>query len=85
MSFLVDRKITLGELLLAANKLRTSECISAEFVGTYEGEGIPEDKRSVTIRLEYRAEDRTLRDEEVDEIHRPLVETLKKRFAAEVR
>ncbi len=85
VSFLVDRKITVGELLLALNKLRTSKCIGAEFVGTYEGEGIPEDKRSVTIRLEYRAEDRTLRDEEVDEIHWPLVETLKKRFAAEVR
>ena len=85
VSFLVDRKITVGELLRAANKLRTSKCIGAEFVGTYEGEGIPEDKRSVTIRLEYRAEDRTLRDEEVDEIHWPLVETLKKRFAAEVR
>ena len=85
VSFLVDGKITVGELLLAANKLRTGECIGAEFVGTYEGEGIPEDKRSVTIRLEYRAEDRTLRDEEVDEIHWPLVETLKKKFAAEVR
>ena len=55
------------------------------FVGTYEGEGIADSKRSVTLRLEYRAEDHTLRDEEVDALHWPIVEALKQTFAAEVR
>ena len=55
-----------------------------EFVGVYEGEGIPEGKRSITLRFEYRA-DRTLRDEEVDEMHWPVVEALKRQFNAEVR
>jgi phenylalanyl-tRNA synthetase beta chain len=59
--------------------------VKTEFVGTYEGEGIPDDKRSVTLRIEYRANDRTLRDEDVDEIHRPVVETLMQRFNAEIR
>src|SRR5204862_7034946 len=61
------------------------DCAGAKFVGTYEGEGIAEGKRSVTVRFEYRAPDRTLRDEEVDELHWPLVEALKKKFGAEVR
>jgi phenylalanyl-tRNA synthetase beta subunit len=39
----------------------------------------------VTVRFEYRRPDRTLRDEEVDELHWPLVEALKKKFGAEVR
>ena len=56
-----------------------------QFVGAYEGEGIPDDKRSVTLRFEYRADDRTLRDEEVDDAHLPLVQTLREKFAAEVR
>jgi len=57
----------------------------AQLVGTYEGEGIAEDKRSMTIRFEYRAAERTLRDDEVDAIHWPLVESLKEKFKAEVR
>jgi phenylalanyl-tRNA synthetase beta chain len=85
VSLLLDRKVTVAELLRAAADHSSESCAGAKFVGTYEGEGIAEGKRSVTVRFEYRAPDRTLRDEEVDELHWPLVEALKKKFGAEVR
>ena len=85
VSLLVDRKVTVAELILAANAQKVENCIDVEFVGVYEGEGIPEGKRSVTLRFEYRAAGRTLRDEEVDELHWPLVKALQEKFAAEVR
>jgi phenylalanyl-tRNA synthetase beta chain len=85
VSLLLDRKVTVAELLQAADDQKVESCAAAKFVGTYEGEGIAEGKRSVTVRFEYRAADRTLRDEEVDELHWPLVEALKKKFGAEVR
>jgi phenylalanyl-tRNA synthetase beta chain len=85
VSLLVDRRVKVAELLRAAHEQRAENCVGAEFVGVYEGEGIPEDKRSVTLRFEYRAADRTLRDEEVDEMHWPMLATLKERFGAEMR
>jgi phenylalanyl-tRNA synthetase beta chain len=85
VSFLVDRKVTVAELIRAANDQKVEHCAGAMFVGVYEGEGIPEGKRSITLRLEYRAADRTLRDEEVDALHWPLVKALQEKFAAEVR
>jgi len=85
VSLLVDRKVTVAALLQAANDQEVASCIGAKFVGTYEGEGIAEGKRSVTVRFEYRAPDRTLRDEEVDELHWPLVKSLQDKFGAEVR
>jgi len=85
VSLLVDRQVTVAELLRAARDGGAEHFIGAHFVGTYEGEGISDNKRSVTLRFEYRAEDRTLRDEELDAIHWRLVETLKARFNAEVR
>jgi phenylalanyl-tRNA synthetase beta chain len=85
VSLLVDRKVPIGELLSAARDAKAEHFIGAHFVGAYEGKGIPDSKRSVTLRFEYRADDRTLRDEEVDEIHSPLVESLKAKFNAEVR
>jgi phenylalanyl-tRNA synthetase beta subunit len=39
----------------------------------------------VTLRFEYRADDRTLRDEEIDAVHWPIVEALKAKFNAEIR
>jgi phenylalanyl-tRNA synthetase beta chain len=85
VSLLVDRKVTLAELLRAARDERAAHFIGAHFVGIYEGGGISDHQRSLTLRFEYRADDRTLRDEEVDEIHWPLVESLKAKFNAEVR
>jgi phenylalanyl-tRNA synthetase beta chain len=85
VSLLVGRKVSVAELLSAARVQAVEHFAGAEFVGAFEGQGIPDDKRSVTLRFEYRAADRTLRDEEVDHLHWPLVETLKHKFSAEVR
>lgn len=85
MSLLVDRGVTLAELIEAIESEKAQYFVGAQFVGTYEGEGIPETKRSITLRFEYRADDRTLRDEEVDAVHWPVVEALKQKFNAEVR
>src|SRR2546425_7643146 len=85
VSLLLARKVTVAELLRAVHDQKVEHFDGAKFVGTYEGEGIPEGKRSVTLRFEYRADDRTLRDEEVDELHWPLVKALQEKFSAEVR
>jgi phenylalanyl-tRNA synthetase beta chain len=85
VSLLVDRKVRVAELLRAARDQKVEHFIGARFVGAYEGKGIADDKRSVTLRFEYRAQDRTLRDEEVDEIHWSLVTALQGKFGAEVR
>ena len=85
VSLLVARSLTAAELIRAVSEQQPRHFVKAEFVGAYEGEGIPYDKRSITIRVEYRADDGTLRDEEVDESHWPVVETLKQKFDAELR
>jgi phenylalanyl-tRNA synthetase beta chain len=54
-------------------------------VGTFEGGNIPWSKRSVTLRLEYRSDERTLRDEEVEERHAQLTSSLLDTFSAEQR
>lgn len=51
-----------------------------EFVEVYEGREIPEDMRSLTIRLEYRSEERTLKEEEVEAVNEAVIEFLKASF-----
>ena len=85
VSLLVDRRVTVGDLISAAKADAGVNLENVAFVGTYEGEGIADNQRSVTLRLEYRADDHTMRDEEVDALHWPIIETLKQRFGAEVR
>ncbi|HMF56600.1 MAG TPA: phenylalanine--tRNA ligase subunit beta [Pyrinomonadaceae bacterium] len=86
LSLLVDRRTPLADLLRSVSEQHSFEnCRGARFVGVYDGEGVPEGKRSVTLRIEYRADDRTLRDEEVDAMHTEIVHALEEKFGAQLR
>jgi phenylalanyl-tRNA synthetase beta chain len=84
VTLLVGRDISFSELLGAVDSERIADYSTAKLVGTYEGKNIPEDKRSVTLRIEYRSEEGTLRDDEVEERHRKLIDSLMKKFNAEL-
>jgi phenylalanyl-tRNA synthetase beta chain len=85
VSLLVDRRVTFAELRGAALVLQLADCAGVTLVDVYEGEKLPEGKRSITLRVEYRALERTLRDEDVDALHAQIVHTLIERFGAEQR
>jgi phenylalanyl-tRNA synthetase beta chain len=51
----------------------------------YRGVQIGEGKKSLAYAISYRAEDRTLTDSEVNEVHRELVEGVVRAFGAQVR
>jgi phenylalanyl-tRNA synthetase beta chain len=83
VTLVVARSVTLADLLWEINSRQIADCRGAKLVGTYEGAGIPDDKRSITLRIEYRSSERTLRDEEIEERQRVLIDTLCRIFAAE--
>ncbi|HEY0378310.1 MAG TPA: phenylalanine--tRNA ligase subunit beta [Pyrinomonadaceae bacterium] len=85
VSLLVGRGVALSEMLGAVAAERLENCRGAKLVDVYEGKNLPEGRRSVTLRIEYRADDRTLRDEEVDEMHARLVRALEEKFGAQLR
>jgi phenylalanyl-tRNA synthetase beta chain len=85
VSLLLARDVTFSELLRTAEEQQAEYCRAVKLVDVYEGESLPEGKRSVTLRLEYRSDERTLRDEEVDALHGRIVAALEKRFDAKMR
>lgn len=85
ISLVADRRAFYGGLRRAILALGIPECRGVALVDVYEGVKLPEGKRSLTLRVEYRADDRTLRDEEVDAMHARVVETLEREFGAQLR
>ncbi|HEX5884413.1 MAG TPA: hypothetical protein VFY67_07690, partial [Pyrinomonadaceae bacterium] len=85
ISLLVNRNVALEDIFNAVNDQGVADCRSVKLVGTFEGGSIQSSKRSVTLRLEYRSDERTLRDEEVEERHSRLTRSLLEAFAAEQR
>ena len=54
-------------------------------VSEYQGPSLGAGARSLSFRLQYQADDRTLTNEEVSALQQRIIEGLKERFAAEVR
>jgi phenylalanyl-tRNA synthetase beta chain len=56
-----------------------------ELFDVYQGNQVPEGMRSLAFSLSYRSKERTLNDDEVNQIQDRLLKTLKTEFGAEVR
>ncbi len=84
VTLLVERLVTLADLLQCVVDQKIESCRDAKLVGVYQGPNIPDGKRSITLRLEYRSDERTLRDDEVEELHRHIVDVLAQKFNAEL-
>jgi phenylalanyl-tRNA synthetase beta chain len=85
VTLLLSRKTVLDDLLQAVKAQAIEDCRNVKLVGTYAGPGVPEDKRTVTLRIEYRSDEKTLRDEEIEERQQLLVRALCDAFSAEQR
>lgn len=85
ISLLLDRSVALDEIVNAVKEQHVADFRGVKLVGTFEGGNIPSSKRSVTLRLEYRSDERTLRDEEVEERHARLTSALLETFSAQQR
>jgi phenylalanyl-tRNA synthetase beta chain len=85
VSLLVKRNVSFAEIQKAIAEQNFELCRKIDFVDVYEGQGVSEDARSVTIRLEYRSDERTLLDEEVDSIHQQILQSLETNLNAKQR
>lgn len=84
VTLLLKREIGFADLQQAVTAANLPQCREAQLVGVYEGPTIPEDRRAITLRFEYRSDERTLRDDEVEELHRRVVDLLAQKFDAQL-
>lgn len=80
VSFAVTRDVSFAMLRDAANEIKPELCRDISFVDIYEGKGLDDDKRSLTVRFEYRSDDRTLTESDVEEIHSRMVAGIEEKF-----
>jgi phenylalanyl-tRNA synthetase beta chain len=84
VTLLVKREVAFNDLIRATIGEELQYCRNVVLVGTYEGANIPEGKRAITLRVEYRSDEGTLRDDEVEALHRQIVDALVEKFEAEL-
>jgi phenylalanyl-tRNA synthetase beta chain len=85
LSIIVDDNICWADIIKAVNSKATVELENVQFVGIYQGKGIPSGKKSVTFSLRYRDEDGTLTHQKVDGFESDIVESLTASVGAVLR
>ncbi|MBN1554530.1 MAG: phenylalanine--tRNA ligase subunit beta [Phycisphaerae bacterium] len=85
LSLIMDETATWGELAAAIARVEQPLRVEETYVTTYRGKPIPKGKKSVTVALEYRSNEGTLTNEQVDQQVRDLLTALQKTLAVELR
>ena len=85
LSIIVNESISWADITDSIKTKAPVVLENIQFVGIYRGEGIPSDKKSVTLSLRFRDEDGTLTHETVDCFQAEIVKNLNKYVAAELR
>ncbi len=85
VALVVDRDFASQRVIQWIEGLGETLIERVEVFDQYLGAPIPEGKKSLAYTISYRAEDRTLTDTEINELHQRLIDQLGKTFGAERR
>ena len=85
VSAIVDDRLPWAEVKSTVDSLRLQHLEAVEFITTFRGKQIGSAKKSLTLRLRFRAADRTLKHDEVDPQMDAMMAALQSRFGAEIR
>jgi phenylalanyl-tRNA synthetase beta chain len=85
VAIVVDRDFAAQQIIDYFKNLGNALIEHVEVFDEYSGVPIPEGKKSLAFKVSYRAEDRTLTDSEINELHQALVLGVRATFGAERR
>lgn len=81
LAVVVDKNVTAGEIASLIKKAGGSLLLGSEVFDVYTGAGMEENKKSIAYSLEFGANDRTLTDEEINQILDKIIANLEKQGA----
>ena len=81
LSFITDEKISYAEILDALKEVPAK----ISLIDLYQGPNLPQGKKSLTLRFEFTAKEKTLTDKEVSNFIEGIFKTLQAKFGAALR
>ncbi|MAI07763.1 MAG: phenylalanine--tRNA ligase subunit beta [Magnetococcales bacterium] len=84
-AFLVSEDVNAGDIINTLKGVDKDLVRSVNLFDVYNGEGVKEGFKSVALSMTLQAEDRTLKEDEINKVSEKAVAAVQKRFNAEVR
>ena len=84
-AFVIDKFFKIGLLERLIASVDEEMILNVSTFDIYEGDNIPKDKKSVAINVILQASDRTLSEEDLDQISKKIIEAVKEKTGATIR
>ncbi len=84
-ALLLDEGIAAAEVMEIIQRTKIKNMEAAVLFDLYTGQGIPVGKKSLAVRIRYRAQEKTLTEDEVSKAHNKLIKSLCQQLGAEIR
>ena len=85
LAIVIDKKILWNDIQKLIYQTGENFVKKVELFDVYEGRGVSINKKSLAFHINYQADDRTLKDKEVNKIQEKIAKVLEKKLEAEVR
>ncbi|MDH2923926.1 phenylalanyl-tRNA synthetase beta subunit [Nicoletella semolina] len=85
IAIVVDKTVFAGEVLETCRQIGGEKLVAANLFDVYQGENLPEGKKSLAISLVVQDTEKTLEDEEINAVVQSILETLSQRYQALLR
>ncbi|MDX9702469.1 MAG: phenylalanine--tRNA ligase subunit beta [Candidatus Auribacterota bacterium] len=85
LAIVVDRQINFQQIAETLAMFEPPLMEDWKLVSLYEGDPIPEGKKSLSLRMRYRSADSTLKDEEADSVHNDYAAQVVRKLGCELR
>ncbi|RKQ37958.1 phenylalanine--tRNA ligase subunit beta [Oceanobacillus halophilus] len=85
IAFILDKEVLAGEVKQVIEEVGAPLVKHVQIFDVYQGENVPEGKKSIAYSLLYQDPNKTLKDNEVEESYEKIVEAVNSKFNAYVR
>jgi phenylalanyl-tRNA synthetase beta chain len=84
-ALVMDDQITAAEVMALCTAYPSEIIEQVELFDHYKGKNLPQDTKSLGIRVTYRSQDRTLVESEIEPVHRALFDHVAQKTGAKIR
>jgi phenylalanyl-tRNA synthetase beta chain len=84
-AFILDKDFKVQELIDIISKIDRDLIREVKVFDVYEGENIPEEKKSIALNVKIQSAEKTLNDEDLDRINQLIISTVEEKTGAKIR
>ena len=85
MTFIGDKKISVQDLVSVISNIDKNLISNIKVFDVYEGDNIPENKKSVAISVTIQSLEKTLTDNDLEKTNNLIIETVENKTGAKIR